>query len=210
MSPRITDSRKEERSLQVLEAAKRVFGDKGYGAATLKDIVEETGMSRGWIYLYFQSKDEIFEALLDHQDAQYEQHLEELITSSASVWEVILKLYSQQLDALHPASNTGLQPAFYEYFLIGWREEHRRELLMRRYESGIAQFAKLLQLGVKRGEFSPAMDIMDISRIAASYQEGIITHSITVGAGNAKTSMQFDALANYLYSLLRPAPVKES
>ena len=82
MSPKLTDDRKEQRSLQILEAAKRVFVEKGYGAVTLKDIVEETGMSRGWIYLYFQSKDEIFEALLDHQDAQHERYLEELVVSS--------------------------------------------------------------------------------------------------------------------------------
>ena len=67
--------------MQIL-AAKRVFVEKGYGAVTLKDIVEETGMSRGWIYLYFQSKDEIFKALLDHQDAQHERYLEELVVSS--------------------------------------------------------------------------------------------------------------------------------
>ena len=36
----------------------------------LKDIVEETGMSRGWIYLYFTDKIEIFEALLLHLDDQ--------------------------------------------------------------------------------------------------------------------------------------------
>lgn len=204
MSPKLTDSRKEERRLQILNATKRVFAEKGYGAATLKDIIEETGMSRGWIYLYFQTKDEIFEALLDHQDAEHERHLAELIESKSSIWEVVATLYTQQLQELCRSPNGGLMPAFYEYFLIGWREEARRELLLKRYEHGIARFAELLQIGVERGEFSPIMNIVDIARLAASFQEGIVTHSITIGIEKANARMQFEAQLEYLKTLLRP------
>ncbi|GEM_PF-973792 len=206
MSPKLSDHQKEQRNVQILQAAKRVFGEKGYGAATLKDIVEEAGMSRGWIYLYYQTKEEIFEALLDLQDEQHEQYIEELIHSSSSIWEVITTLYSQQLEELLRDPLTGLHSAFYEYFLVRSRDEGRRALLMKRYDTGIARFARLLQLGVERGEFAPNRDVMDISRLAASYQEGITTHAITVGAHNAKTAMQFDALTAYLNVLLRPVP----
>jgi len=202
MSPKLTDSRKEHRSLQILEAAKRVFVEKGYGGVTLKDIVEEAGMSRGWIYLYFQNKEEIFEALLDLQDLQHERYLDELIKSSVSVWEVVVTTISQQFGMLDSSPGAGLMPAFYEYFLIGWRDEKRRELIMKRYEKGIARFATLLQMGVERGEFSPDKNIMDVSKLIASYQEGIMTHSITVGTDNANTRMQVDSLVEYLKSLL--------
>ncbi|WP_169091639.1 TetR family transcriptional regulator [Paenibacillus sp. PL91] len=204
LSPKLTDSKKEERRLQILNAAKKVFAAKGYGAATLKDIIEETDMSRGWIYLYFQTKDEIFEALLDNQDAEHERHLAELIESKSSIWEVVAVLYIQQLQELCRSPNGGLIPAFYEYFLIGWREKSRRELLLKRYENGIARFSELLQIGVERGEFSPIMDIVDIARLAASYQEGIMTHSITIGIEKANARMQFEALFEYLKTLLRP------
>ncbi|ASS65420.2 MULTISPECIES: TetR family transcriptional regulator [unclassified Paenibacillus] len=201
MSPKLSTSRKEQRSLQILDAAKRVFADKGYASATLKDIIEETGMSRGWIYLYYQTKEEIFEALLDHQDADYGPYLDSLEESSSSIWEVVTKLYSRQLQDL---TDSSLMPAFYEYFLIGWRDETRRILLRSRYDRGIAQFAALLQKGVDRGEFIPVMEVTDISRIAASFQEGIVTHSFTVGMDKANTRMQLQALLTYLSSMLRP------
>lgn len=204
MSPKLSDDQKEQRNLQILEAARRVFELKGYGATTLKDIVEEAGMSRGWIYLYYQSKEEIFEALLQWQDLQHKDHVEALIDSSLSIWEIMLDLYSQQLQALLRLPHAGLQSAFYEFSLIGSRDEKRRILLKERYDSGIAQWARLIHIGVERGEFSPMMDPMDISRLAASYQEGIMTHSITVGIDKAKTSMQFEALTNYLKMLLNP------
>lgn len=210
MSPRLTDTQKERRNLQILEAAKRVFTEKGYGAATLKDIIQETGMSRGWIYLYYQTKEDIFEALLDYQDADYEQYINQLMESSSSIWEMVTTIYSQQLQELHRSPHGGLMPAFYEYFLVGWRDEPRHKLLLERYEKGIAQFAELLQIGVEREEFSPVMDIIDISRLAASFQEGIMTHYITIGPEKANTRMQYEALMLYLKSLLHPVSIKET
>ncbi|MGC5772158.1 TetR family transcriptional regulator [Paenibacillus pabuli] len=210
MSPKLTDGQKERRNLQILEAAKRVFTEKGYGAATLKDIIEETGMSRGWIYLYYQTKEDIFEALLDYQDVDHERYLDQLMESSASIWDMVTTLYTQQLQELRRTPHGGLMPAFYEYFLIGWRDEERRELLLKRYEKGISQFAELLRVGIKRGEFSPVIDVMDISRLAASYQEGIMTHYIAVGPELANTGMQFEALVHYLKSLLHPVSSTES
>lgn len=204
MSPKITASQKEQRRRLILDAAKRIFAAKGFAAATLKDIVEEAGMSRGWIYLYFQTKEEIFEALLDLQDEEYERYLDELVRASDSVWQAIRTLNAQELEELAERPDTNLMPVFYEYFLGGWRDEARRKLLLRRYEQGIERFAKLLQLGVDRGEFAPSMPLADISRLVASYQEGIMSHSFAVGPERARTAVQIEALTQYLQRLLMP------
>jgi len=201
MSPRLTDQRKEERIQQILDAAKNVFTQKGYGGASLKDIIEETGMSRGWIYLYYQTKEEIFEALLDNQDIEYEKNLQQLKATSSSIWEVIQKLYANQLHNLETEGGE-LVPAFYEYFLVGWRDTSRSELLQKRYQKGIERFEKLLQEGVHNGEFTPSMNLNDLSKLVSSFQEGIVTHAITIGVQAANTRLQFDALLQYLYSLL--------
>jgi AcrR family transcriptional regulator len=44
----------------LLDAARRVFADKGYIRATVQDIIESTGLSRGTFYLHFRSTDDIF------------------------------------------------------------------------------------------------------------------------------------------------------
>jgi len=53
-----------EKSLQkkqfILETARNVFMDKGYKEVTMKDIVDACGISRGGLYLYFDSTKEIF------------------------------------------------------------------------------------------------------------------------------------------------------
>ena len=47
----------------ILAAAKRVFADKGYEAATVSDIIRGTDLASGTFYNYFRSKDEIASAI---------------------------------------------------------------------------------------------------------------------------------------------------
>ena len=49
----------------ILEAARGVFAEMGYGAATVRDIIRATPLASGTFYNYFQSKDELAAALLD-------------------------------------------------------------------------------------------------------------------------------------------------
>ncbi|MFF2091671.1 TetR family transcriptional regulator [Paenibacillus sp. NPDC058174] len=203
MSPRISKQQKEQRRQEILQAAKRVFVQKGYEPATLKDIVEETGMSRGWIYLYFQTKEEIFEALLQQSDSDYERYLEELMARHASIWDVLLEVYSpQQMEPLISVTDSFLPP-FYEYFLTGWRDAARREILTTRFENGIERLAKLLQLGIDRGEFTPVLPVNAIVRLIASFQEGIMMHAIAVGTEIADTKLQLSEMLKYLKQLLQ-------
>ncbi len=57
---------KEEMRHLILEAAKKIFLEKGYEHASIRNIAEAIDYSPGTIYLYFKEKDEIFHAL--HQE----------------------------------------------------------------------------------------------------------------------------------------------
>src|SRR4051795_42228 len=61
--------RREERKAQnrqkLLEAARRVFAEKGLGEATARDIVRETDLASGTFYNYFSDKEDAFRALLE-------------------------------------------------------------------------------------------------------------------------------------------------
>jgi AcrR family transcriptional regulator len=49
----------------ILEAARAVFGDSGYGAASVRDIIRRTDLAAGTFYNYFPDKASIFRALVD-------------------------------------------------------------------------------------------------------------------------------------------------
>lgn len=54
-----------ERRRQILGAAKLVFAEAGYHGATIGAIIDRAGIARGTFYLYFESKEAVFGALLD-------------------------------------------------------------------------------------------------------------------------------------------------
>lgn len=74
--------RKAERPAEMLEAALAVFIEKGFSAARIEDIARAAGVTKGTVYLYFPSKQAMFEAVirqamvsrLDEARALFEDH----------------------------------------------------------------------------------------------------------------------------------------
>ena len=58
--PKISDERRTERREQILEGARRCFAVNGYEGATVVKLEGETGLSRGAIFNYFPSKEDLF------------------------------------------------------------------------------------------------------------------------------------------------------
>jgi TetR/AcrR family transcriptional regulator, transcriptional repressor of aconitase len=61
--PKISDERKAERREQILAGARRAFAEHGYEGATVARLEEEIGLSRGAIFNYFPSKEDLFAEL---------------------------------------------------------------------------------------------------------------------------------------------------
>lgn len=56
--------RKADRPTEIIEAAMAVFADRGFAAAKLDDIARQAGVSKGALYLYFETKEDIFRAVV--------------------------------------------------------------------------------------------------------------------------------------------------
>jgi len=65
--PKISEERKSERREQILDGARRSFAEHGYEGATVARLEEEIGLSRGAIFNYFPSKEDLFLELA-HRD----------------------------------------------------------------------------------------------------------------------------------------------
>jgi len=69
MSPRTKkqlDELKENKKQVLLEAALKVFAESGYNGATISMIAEEAGVSKGLLYTYFKSKDDLLDELISY------------------------------------------------------------------------------------------------------------------------------------------------
>lgn len=71
--PKITEDQAENRRLQILMGALACFNEKGFHKCTMQDICKHANLSTGAVYSYFNSKDEIIQALCDSQQQRNEQ-----------------------------------------------------------------------------------------------------------------------------------------
>ena len=66
----VGDEQKAARRIQILRAAKTVFAEHGFQAATMSAVARAAGLSYGAVYWYFGSKDALFHALIDLEDGE--------------------------------------------------------------------------------------------------------------------------------------------
>ena len=64
--PKISEEKKKQRQMDILKTALGLFSKKGYYATSIDDITREAGISKGLVYNYFKSKEEIFFELAEH------------------------------------------------------------------------------------------------------------------------------------------------
>ena len=68
----------------ILDAARVVFGEAGYGAASVRDIIRRTDLAAGTFYNYFPDKESIFRALVDDIGAEARRRVQAARRSATS------------------------------------------------------------------------------------------------------------------------------
>ena len=141
----------EERKHAILEAASAVFARLGLHAARMEDIVAETGLSKGTLYWYFQSKDEIVRALLRRLFTGELKKLQALQVRDGSLSEGLLlfvQQYTQQLIRL-----SWLMPMTLDFYALATRKQWVRQFLQEYYQDFRKVLIDLIQQGITQGEF---------------------------------------------------------
>lgn len=75
---------------QIIEGARRVFISMGFDAASMNDITREAGVSKGTIYVYFTSKEELFEALIEEERQAIFGNLYEALEHDGDLRETLI------------------------------------------------------------------------------------------------------------------------
>ncbi|MBL8771884.1 MAG: TetR/AcrR family transcriptional regulator [Phenylobacterium sp.] len=73
----------------ILDAAREVFGELGYDASTVRDIIRRTGLAAGTFYNYYRSKEEVFAALADDGARRFAPILKGLRTKGGAFEEFV-------------------------------------------------------------------------------------------------------------------------
>lgn len=89
---------KESRLEDFIISAKKVFSEKGYDAATVRDIAREAGCSDGLMFRYFKSKADLLIAIINQGKLNGQKEIEEYFSFSLNVEEQIYKIMEVYID----------------------------------------------------------------------------------------------------------------
>ncbi|HEY2753185.1 TetR/AcrR family transcriptional regulator [Phenylobacterium sp.] len=92
--------RKAARPGEIVEAAMAVFAERGYAAAGLEEIARRAGISKGSLYLYFETKEEIFHAVVAQAIGPNIQAIRAMIAAHPGPLEELLRLVAERVGKL--------------------------------------------------------------------------------------------------------------
>ncbi|RKD33521.1 TetR/AcrR family transcriptional regulator [Thermohalobacter berrensis] len=81
---------KEERRINIIEAAVKVFSKKGFHKARMEDIAKEAGIGKGTIYEYFDSKKHLFYEMIKHNVNLYKDNIKVILEKESNLEERLL------------------------------------------------------------------------------------------------------------------------
>ena len=171
--PKISQAERETRRQQILDAALRCFSRDGFHNTTTADIVRESGVSQGALYLYFVNKEDIILALAD------DRHQSEAIINALAQREQdpvrgllsLIDLYGSGLSdaARLDARRVGIQ---------GWAEALRSPTIHLSVTKGLAlvraAIVRLIERGQHTGQIRPEIDPEALARVLVATFQGLV------------------------------------
>jgi len=204
MSPRVSAEYKAKKKSELLHAAKRVFIRKGYSQATMQDIMDEAGVSRGALYAYFENIEHAYLELLQHEDRE-DLHFFDAGDAGTS-WQQMKRWVAKQQKVIEHMDES-LFLANSEFFLsVRRRAEHDGvPYLSNRYSEIVAALAAFFQRGTDRGEWKPRLPEEAIARYLVSFMDGLMIDTAHLGPDRTKVKEQLETLLFSLEEMLYPA-----
>lgn len=92
--------RKADRPGEIVQAALAVFAEKGFAAAKLEEIATRAGVSKGALYLYFETKEDLFRAVVEQAIAPNIQAIRTLIAGHPGPISALVRLVPERIAAV--------------------------------------------------------------------------------------------------------------
>lgn len=161
----------EKRKNQILDAAMKTFSEVGFHKARMSDIAATSGLSKGSLYWYFDSKDSIILNLLEKFFEPELNDLKALLTDSRSA-EDRLGIYVDRVSDDMLAMLKWM-PLIHDFIALAFRKEPVRKAISSYYQRHLEILLSLIQQGLDSGEFQ-ADSAMEASIAIGSMLEGTV------------------------------------
>ena len=185
----------QQKRKYIIENARQVFIEKGYRSVTMKDIIEACEISRGGLYLYFPSTQEIFLEVLKQEAEIGEDVFSTQATEDATPVDILeLFFAAQKAELMHTKDNLAM--ATYEYSFahkMGAKDNFLRD----QFEAAVQALTQLIEMGAEDGELYCDDPQMVAEQIMYTI-EGLKVSQLTMGVTEAEIDKQLDFLLQSL------------
>lgn len=182
--PKVTPAYRKAREAEILDAARRAFARYGYDATSIEAILEEAGISRGTLYHYFQSKENLFLSLAAEHFAGQLSELEDRLAAAPSGWMALSNLLSAVLDGF---TLTGPEEATYarlDYEL--WLRGQNFPAIREELEARVEELGRLLRDTIHRGRADGTIrldvDAESLGFLLLALLDGLQLHQVLAAA----------------------------
>ncbi|GAB6108231.1 TetR/AcrR family transcriptional regulator [Fusibacter bizertensis] len=183
--PKLNHEAKTKRKKMILDAAFKVFSQLGYNDTTMDHIVTESGISKGGIYTYFTSKEEVF---LEIASSRFRKRSELLLQmrqdymdqTGQTHYELLMRDYLKSiLQSLSDPDVLNTAKFSFEFWSIATREPTLNQVAQQRYHNFYQVLAEQLSEGIDAGYFSKNIHLDAVGYIILSTLDGMMhTHAI--------------------------------
>jgi AcrR family transcriptional regulator len=173
---------KETKKNAILKAARKLFFDKGYKAVTVDSIAAKAELSKGSIYLYFESKEEIYAQILIADNIEFHKGVNNIMQTDASASTLLLEFARIYVDYF--LGDNELFRIFMAFMLqadqMNLTEDQHSHLLKMANEN-IRIISGILQKGIDSGEFSSTINARQGQNAIWGLLNGIISLYLFTG-----------------------------
>ena len=191
------ERRKDAQPGEILHAALELFVEKGYATTRLEDVAQRAGVSKGTVYLYFDSKEDLFKSVIRSGIVRAIEEAEKLVSGfDGSSAELLRQIYAGWWQNIGGTKLSGIPK------LMISEAQNFPELARFYYEEVIERgsrlFARTIDRGIERGEFRRVnVDYTVRAMVAPLIMRAILEHSFLPCAG----PQDFDAPAYFEHTL---------
>lgn len=140
-----------KRKEQILKAAVTAFARSGLKDTSMNDIVRESGLSKGAIYWYYKSKDEIIAELLNEFFDPEDIKKVEVMLSTGTPLQKIEKLVEYMIDEMNQMRR--FRPVIQELFVLAFRDEKIRRMTKTNFQASVALLQGIIEEGIRSKQF---------------------------------------------------------
>lgn len=199
--PKVSVEYEQQQRERIIEGAALAFAERGYRQTTIDGIAEKLKLSKGAIYIYFKSKEEIFTAVYETFMERRLSQIYQAYRPDDTIMVKLEKVLDQFIEVLVNRDVIFCR-LWLEFYLEGPRVPLICALATRLNERFFQTVYQLLAEGQKTGEFKPELDVASITLIILATCDGLLLQ--TIGRDNSiEPEAIRQAVWNTFYNLLK-------